>query len=75
MTELLNQQEEIKQRGFSEAMRYMENAKDTLKKSRKEDNHYEDKNMYARRCCCHASEAWAIQRIAQPFRLSVPLTA
>jgi hypothetical protein len=50
MSDVLNKQEEIKQQGYAEAMRYMENAKDTLKKSRKEDNHYENKK-YVRTAC------------------------
>ncbi|GAB6393885.1 MAG: DUF5618 family protein [Bacteroidales bacterium] len=56
MNDLLKQQEEIKQRAFAEAMRYMENAKDTLKKARKEDNYYEDKK-YVRTACGTAYNA------------------
>jgi len=56
MSDVLKQQEEIKQRGYAEAMRYMENAKDTLKKSRKEDNYYEDKK-YVRTACGTAYNA------------------
>ncbi|GAB6395157.1 MAG: DUF5618 family protein [Bacteroidales bacterium] len=56
MSDRLKQQEEIKQRAFAEAMRYMENAKDTLKKARKEDNYYEDKK-YVRTACGTAYNA------------------
>ena len=44
------QQEEIKQRSYAEAMRYMSNAKETLQKARKEDNYYADKK-YVRTAC------------------------
>jgi uncharacterized protein (UPF0332 family) len=50
MIEVKKQQEEIKQRGYAEAMRYMDNAQETLKKARKEDNYYEDKK-YVRTSC------------------------
>jgi uncharacterized protein (UPF0332 family) len=42
--------EEIKRRAFAEANRYMDNAKDTLKKARKVNNRYEDKK-YVRTAC------------------------
>jgi hypothetical protein len=60
MSERLKQQEEIKQRAFAEANRYMDNAKDTLKKARKEDNYYEDKK-YVRTAC---GTAWHAVLIA-----------
>ncbi|GHT20101.1 hypothetical protein AGMMS4957_06010 [Bacteroidia bacterium] len=47
---LIEQQEEIKQRSYAEAMRYMSNAKDTLQKARKEGNFYADKK-YVRTAC------------------------
>jgi hypothetical protein len=43
MSEVLKNQKETKQKGYAEAMRYMANAKETLQKARKEDNHYADK--------------------------------
>ncbi|MDR0834332.1 MAG: DUF5618 family protein [Candidatus Symbiothrix sp.] len=46
----IEQQEEIKQRSYAEAMRYMSNAKETLQKARKEDNFYADKK-YVRTAC------------------------
>jgi glucosamine 6-phosphate synthetase-like amidotransferase/phosphosugar isomerase protein len=56
MNNLLNNQEEIKQRAFAEAMRYMDNAKELLKKSRKDDFYYEDKK-YVRISCGTAYHA------------------
>jgi hypothetical protein len=56
MSERLKQQEEIKQRAFAEAMRYMDNAKELLKKSRKDDFYYEDKK-YVRISCGAAYHA------------------
>jgi hypothetical protein len=50
MSDVLNKQEEIKQQGYAEAMRYIENAKETLKKSYKENNRYADKK-YVRTAC------------------------
>jgi len=50
MSKVLKQQEEIKQRAYAEAMRYMENAKELLQKSSKEDGYYEDKK-YVRISC------------------------
>ncbi|GHT44233.1 hypothetical protein AGMMS49965_19520 [Bacteroidia bacterium] len=47
---LIEQQDEIKQRAYDEAMRYMSNAKETLQKARKEDNYYADKK-YVRTAC------------------------
>jgi hypothetical protein len=46
----IEQQEEIKQRAYAEAMRYMGNAKETLQRARKEDNFYADKK-YVRTAC------------------------
>jgi hypothetical protein len=43
-------QDEIKQRAYDEAMRYMSNAKETLQKARKEDKFYADKK-YVRSAC------------------------
>jgi hypothetical protein len=56
MSDLLKNQEEIKQRGYAEANRYMDNAKELLKKLRKEDNYYEDKK-YVRISCGTAYHA------------------
>ncbi|GHT44230.1 hypothetical protein AGMMS49965_19510 [Bacteroidia bacterium] len=47
---LIEQQDEIKQRAYDEAMRYMSNAKETLQKARKEDKFYADKK-YVRTAC------------------------
>ncbi|GHV65334.1 hypothetical protein FACS1894199_05740 [Bacteroidia bacterium] len=44
------EQEGIKQRAYAESMRYMNNAKATLQKARKEDNYYADKK-YVRTAC------------------------
>ena len=44
------EQQEIKSNAYSEAMRYMENAKETLQKARKEDNRYHDVK-YVRTAC------------------------
>ena len=46
----LNEQQEVKERYYSEAIRYMDNAKDCLKKANKEDNFYRDKK-YVRMAC------------------------
>ncbi|MDR0687870.1 MAG: DUF5618 family protein [Prevotellaceae bacterium] len=43
-------QEGIKQKAYAEAMRYMENAKETLRKARKEDGRYQDVK-YVRTAC------------------------
>ncbi|MDR0687869.1 MAG: DUF5618 family protein [Prevotellaceae bacterium] len=43
-------QEDIKQKAYAEAMRYMENAKETLRKARKEDDYYQD-SKYVRTAC------------------------
>ncbi|MDR0834196.1 MAG: DUF5618 family protein [Candidatus Symbiothrix sp.] len=46
----IEKQEEIKQRSYAEAMRYMSNAKETLQKARKMDNYYAD-SKYVRTAC------------------------
>jgi hypothetical protein len=56
MSELLNNQENIKQRGYAEANRYMDNAKDNLIKAHKEDGFYDDKK-YVRTACAIAYNA------------------
>lgn len=38
----IKEQQEIKQKYHAEAMRYMENAEETLKKARKEGKYYQD---------------------------------
>jgi uncharacterized protein (UPF0332 family) len=48
--------EEIKQRSFAEANRYMDNAKDNLIKAHKQDGFYEDKK-YVRTACAIAYNA------------------
>ncbi|MDR0866163.1 MAG: DUF5618 family protein, partial [Candidatus Symbiothrix sp.] len=44
------QQEEIKQKNYAEAIRYMDNAKETLKKAGKEDGYYND-SKYVKTAC------------------------
>jgi len=44
------EQQELKQKSYAEAMRYMENAKETLQKAVKEDDYYLDKK-YVRTAC------------------------
>ena len=44
------EQQEIKYNAYSEAMRYMENAKAVLQKARKEDDFYNDRK-YVRMAC------------------------
>ncbi|GAB6394147.1 MAG: hypothetical protein MdMp024_0459 [Bacteroidales bacterium] len=48
--------EDIKRQAFAEANRYMDNAKDTLKKAHKENNRYADKK-YVRTACAIAWNA------------------
>lgn len=44
------EQQVIKQESYSEAIRYMENAKETLKKAGKEDHYYKD-SKYVKTAC------------------------
>jgi hypothetical protein len=44
------EQEKIKQKYYAEAIRYMNNAKETLKKAGKEENYYNDRK-YVRTAC------------------------
>ena len=46
----IEEQQVLKQKSYTEAMRYMENAKETLKKAVKEDDYYRDKK-YVRTAC------------------------
>ncbi|MDR0582018.1 MAG: DUF5618 family protein, partial [Prevotellaceae bacterium] len=46
----LEEQQELKQKSYAEAMRYMNNAKETLQKAKKEDNYYADRK-YVRTAC------------------------
>jgi len=46
----IEEQQALKQKSYTEAMRYMENAKETLKKAVKEDDYYRDKK-YVRTAC------------------------
>ncbi len=50
------QQQDIKQAYYEEAMRYMSNAKETLKKAGKEDNRYLD-SKYVKTACGTAYNA------------------
>ncbi|MDR1416043.1 MAG: DUF5618 family protein, partial [Prevotellaceae bacterium] len=44
------EQEKIRQKSYAEAIRYMNNAKETLKRAGKENNFYSDKK-YVRTAC------------------------
>jgi predicted HAD superfamily phosphohydrolase len=46
----IEEQQELKQKSYAEAMRYMNNAKETLQKAKKEDNFYTDRK-YVRTAC------------------------
>jgi hypothetical protein len=46
----IEQQQEVKTKAYAEAMRYMENAKDVLRKANKEDDFYHDPK-YVRMAC------------------------
>jgi len=45
-----HEQEALKETYYNEAIRYMDNAKEDLKKAKKEDNYYHDPK-YVRRAC------------------------
>ena len=47
---LIQEQEKLKTKYYSEAMRYMDNAKECLKNARKEDGYYADKK-YVKMAC------------------------
>ena len=46
----IEEQQELKQKSYAEAIRYMNNAKETLLKAKKEDNYYADRK-YVRTAC------------------------
>ncbi|MDR2813291.1 MAG: DUF5618 family protein [Prevotellaceae bacterium] len=46
----IEEQQELKQKNYAEAMRYMNNAKETLQKAKKEGNYYQDRK-YVRTAC------------------------
>jgi hypothetical protein len=46
----IEEQQELKQTSYAEAIRYMDNAKETLQKAKKEDNYYNDRK-YVRTAC------------------------
>jgi hypothetical protein len=46
----IGEQQELKQKSYAEAIRYMNNAKETLQKARKEDKYYKDAK-YVRTAC------------------------
>jgi uncharacterized protein (UPF0332 family) len=46
----ITEQETLKEKYYSEAIRYMENAKECLKKAKKEDNYYHDPK-YVKMAC------------------------
>jgi hypothetical protein len=46
----IEEQQDLKQKSYVEALRYMDNAKATLQKAKKEDNYYTDRK-YVRTAC------------------------
>ena len=46
----IEEQQELKQKNYAEAMRYMENAREALQKAKKEGNYYHDRK-YVRTAC------------------------
>ncbi|MDR3328772.1 MAG: DUF5618 family protein [Prevotellaceae bacterium] len=46
----VEEQQEVKQKAYAEAVRYMDNAKEVLRKARKEDDRYQDRK-YVRMAC------------------------
>ncbi|MDR0687413.1 MAG: DUF5618 family protein [Prevotellaceae bacterium] len=46
----IKEQQELKQKNYAEAMRYMDNAKETLQKAKKEGSYYQDRK-YVRTAC------------------------
>jgi hypothetical protein len=46
----IEEQHELKQKSYAEAMRYMDNAKEALQKAKKEGKHYKDAK-YVRTAC------------------------
>jgi hypothetical protein len=46
----IEEQQELKQKNYAEAIRYMDNAKETLQKAKKEDHFYSDRK-YVRMAC------------------------
>ena len=46
----INEQQALKEQYYNEAIRYMENAKECLKKAKKEDNYYHDKKYVSMAC-------------------------
>ncbi|MDR0567490.1 MAG: DUF5618 family protein [Prevotellaceae bacterium] len=67
----IEEQQEIKSNAYSEAMRYMENAKAALQKARKEGKHYSDKK-YVRMACGTAYSAILIALDAYLLLKGVP---
>ncbi|MDR3133875.1 MAG: DUF5618 family protein [Prevotellaceae bacterium] len=46
----IEEQQELKQKSYAEALRYMDNAKEALQKAKKEDKYYNDRK-YVRMAC------------------------
>ena len=46
----ITEQQTLKEEYYNEAIRYMENAKECLKKAKKEDNYYHDKKYVIMAC-------------------------
>jgi len=46
----LQEQQAMKEQYYSEAIRYMDNAKECLKKAKKEDNYYQDSKYVSMAC-------------------------
>ena len=64
MATISEQQEQSKLQPYAEALRYMNNAEETLQKTRKEDNLYLDKKYVSIACgtaykaVLHAMDTW-----------------
>ena len=46
----IREQQDLKEKSYTEAIRYMDNAKDTLRKAGKENNFYNDKKYVSSAC-------------------------
>ena len=46
----IQEQQELREKSYAEAIRYMDNAKETLKKAGKEDYFYKDKKYVSSAC-------------------------
>ncbi|MDR1370166.1 MAG: DUF5618 family protein [Dysgonamonadaceae bacterium] len=48
--ELIEKQKKLRENGYKEALRYMDNAKDSLEKAGKEDGYYQDRKYIKTAC-------------------------